>query len=184
MLFVISLQHRLGRINIFKITADRYQSSAILQRMRREGFNAGLLSVDKETAPYMLYSSWIKSGRVKSGFSIHLKNNLKSLIESRRDSGSVKIDHIQGDPIYEDNLPIERSMVGYRAKDISDAASGSAYTLITEMEDLPIYTFDDRMKGETSDQTLNRVLSKLHSGMSLTKSPMQLEREKLKTSNK
>ena len=174
--FVLDL-YRIGKIDIYKVTADRYQSSAILQRMRREGFNASNQSVDKETAPYMLYSSWVKSGRVKAGKSIHLKNNLRSLVEMKRDSGSIKVDHIQGDPIYEDGLPFEKSMVGYRAKDISDVACGSAYPLITELEDLPIYTFDDRVDQNGKEQSLEKILEKIYKSKLLTKSSIQKEKE-------
>lgn len=164
---------KLGNIKIFKVTCDQYQSAAILQRMRREDIDAEKLSVDKETGPYMLYSSWVKSGKVKAGRSIHLKNNLRSLQEVKRDSGSIKIDHIQGNPIYEDNRSWNLSQVGYRAKDISDVACGSAYTLISQDESLPMYTFDD--SGYTKNSLdKSKVLSKLGDRFSLIENKNKL----------
>lgn len=172
--FVIDLK-RLGRLNIYKVTCDTYQSAAVLQRLRREGFDAQVLSVDKEIAPYMTYSSYVKMGKVKAGKSIHLKNNLKSLIETRRDSGSIKIDHIQGNPIYEDGLSFERSQVGYRAKDISDCASGSAYVLITECNNLiPLYTFEEN-SGKEGSTSLAKVLKKLDASLMIRKKRLLID---------
>jgi len=140
--FVIDLRDK-GNLNIWKVTADQYQSSALLQRLRREGFDADRFSVDRETGPYLLYSSWVKNGRVKAGKSIHLKNNLRSLIETTREKGSIKIDHIKGQPIYYDDRGWNDSDVGFRAKDISDTACGSSYFLITDYKQTLLEVFDN-----------------------------------------
>lgn len=159
--FVLDLK-KLGRINILKVTADQYQSATILQRMRREGIEAEKLSVDRETGPYLLYASYVKQGRVKAGKSIHLKNNLKSLVETQRDkSGSVKIDHIQGTPIYEDSGTWNTSQVGYRAKDVSDPACGSVFILLNEYKKTPIYTFDDTVNLEDHKVKRAKVLNNI-----------------------
>ncbi len=163
--FILDLK-RLGGIKIFKVTADQYQSATLLQRLRRESIDAEKLSVDRETGPYMVYSSWVKSGKVKAGKSIHLKNNLKSLVEVRREKGSIKIDHIQGSPIYTDSGSWITSQVGYRAKDISDVACGSAYNLIIDTS-LPKYTFDDRITEASSEASKQKVLKGIHDRLGL-----------------
>lgn len=160
--FVIDLRD-IGHLNIMKVTADQYQSATILQRLRRAGFNAEKLSVDIDTAPYLLYIAKIKSGLVKSGRSIHLKNNLLSLIETVHEkSGRKKIDHKPGNEIYYDGQPWELSMVGQFAKDISDTACGSSYTLLIEYKDIPRYIYDEteELRGLNSTEKLLRELYK------------------------
>lgn len=172
--FILDMK-RLGRINFFKITADQYQSATLLQRLRREGLPAEKFSMDKETGPYLLYASMIKQGRVKAGRSIHLKNNLRSLVEVQRDSGSVKIDHIQGTPIYEDSGTWETSQVGYRAKDISDTAGGSAYPLLTEYKGKPIYTFDDSLTLDKPEKKKEKILKNMKAKYGLGISSQDLD---------
>ena len=163
--FILDLK-RLGKIKLFKVTADQYQSATLLQRLRRENIDAEKLSVDKETGPYMVYSSWVKSGKIKAGNSIHLKNNLKSLVEVRREKGSIKIDHIQGSPIYTDSGSWITSQIGYRAKDISDVACGSAYNLIIDTS-IPKYIFDDRITEASSEASKQKVLKGIHDRLGL-----------------
>lgn len=155
--FVLDLKKK-GGINLFKVTADQYQSAAILQRLRRDSIPAEKLSVDRETGPYMLYASWIKNGKVKAGKSIHLRNNLKSLVEVQREKGGIKIDHLQGQVIYEDNLSWDMSQVGYMAKDVSDTACGSFYSLVSELKVKPKYTFDDSYDPENPEETREKLL--------------------------
>jgi len=134
----------LGRITLYKVTADQYQSSAMLQRLDRLGINVGKLSVDRETSPYRTVSSWMFSEKVKVGRNIFLKNNFKSLVETRTDSGKTKIDHSKGKIVYEDGADWVKSFMGVNAKDISDSFTGSAYTLITELnKKIPFYTWDE-----------------------------------------
>lgn len=162
--FILDLRDK-GNMNLFKVTADQYQSASILQRLRREDIDAEKLSVDRETTPYMLYASEIKGGRVKCGRSIHLKNNLKSLIEQISDKGHKKVEHIKGEPIYEDDFLYDITergwnmcQVGFKAKDVSDSSCGSAYTLLTEYQEIPRYIFNEALMKK--DMTVKKIALK------------------------
>lgn len=149
-LFILDL-HRIGKIPFFKITADKYASSNIIQRLKREGFEASLLSVDKEVSPYHMLVSWIKNGRVKVGKNILLKNNLKSLIETTTDKGNTKIDHLKGHIVYYDGGEWSSSQMGVNAKDVSDSLCGAAFTLISEYKSIPMYQWVEKSKDDTNN---------------------------------
>jgi hypothetical protein len=137
-LFLLDLAQE-GHVNFFKITADSYASANIVQRLKREGFNAARLSVDTDVAPYHVAVSWMKNRRIKAGRNIFLKNNLKSLIETRTDKGTPRIDHQKGKIVYNDGGAWETSLMGLNAKDVSDSLTGAAYTLINEYKIVPGY---------------------------------------------
>lgn len=174
--FIIDLRNK-GKVPIVKVTFDKYASPAFIQRLKREGFNAGLLSVDASTAPYFLYSTYLKNGRIKAGRSIHLKNNLKSLVITSTEKGKEKVDHVQGAPIYTDSGNWKTSQVGYRAKDVSDSSCGSAYTLITEIKEKPTYIFDDTVDPEDIEKMKKKVLDTVHTkfGLSIKKTSKAVE---------
>lgn len=127
-------------VNIYKVTADQYQSSDLLQRLKRVDIPVDKLSVDRETAPYRVVASWILNERVKVGYNIFLKNNFQSLIELTTDKGKQKIDHSKGETVYDDGGDWKSSFMGFNAKDVSDSFTGSAYTLISELSrEVPQY---------------------------------------------
>lgn len=141
--FIIDLK-KLGNINFYKVTADQYQSSDMLQRLKRAGLEVDKLSVDKETTPYRVVLSWILNEKVKAGKNIFLKNNLMNVTEMQDDKGRVKIDHTKGQRVYRDNGNWETSLMGTNAKDASDAFVGSAYINITELGNkIPQYTWTE-----------------------------------------
>lgn len=121
----------LGHLNITSVTADRYQSAFMIERFKRNGFNAFHLSVDRSMTPYKVIVSWLRTGRLKSGRNIILKNNWKSLVEVTSITGRKKIDHIQiKNVIREGPQDWESSLIGWGAKDLSDAVAGAAFTCI------------------------------------------------------
>jgi len=171
--FVLDLKRK-GHIYFHSITADQYQSSDLLQRLAREGLPVSKLSVDRETAPYRVVASWILNGRVKVGKNIFLKNNFQSLIETRTEKGKVKIDHTQGDTVYDDGGDWDQSFMGVHAKDVSDSFTGSAYTLITDLlHEIPQYhwTNDDQFVKDSEGNVTNinnQILKELQEKFSMT----------------
>jgi hypothetical protein len=136
--FILDL--RKAGIQLYKVTSDQYQSSDLLQRLKRDNIPVDKLSVDRETAPYKVIASWIMNGRVKVGYNIFLKNNFKSLIEITTDKGKQKVDHSKGEVVYDDGGDWKQSFMGVNAKDVSDAFTGSAYVLITDLsQEIPQY---------------------------------------------
>jgi len=127
-LFVCDLVTK-GNINLQKITFDSFQSEASIQYIKRQ-LNPDIierLSVDKEMGPYLSFTQLINQNRIRVGRNIFLKNNLKSLrMVKRKRSETMKIDHTIGDT---GNLlgitQWETSLIGFNAKDISDAVCAS-----------------------------------------------------------
>ncbi len=149
--FILNLKNK-ARIDFYKITADQYQSSTLLQRLKRHGIDVDKLSVDREVTPYRVILSWILNEKVKVGKNIFLKNNLLSLIETTTPKGKVKIDHTKGRIVYRDNGNWKTSSMGINAKDASDAFTGSAYVLISELDNIiPRYIWQDK-KSENNKQ--------------------------------
>lgn len=151
-------------INLYKVTADQYQSSDLLQRLKRENIPVDKLSVDRETAPYRVIASWILNERVRVGYNIFLKNNFQSLIEITTDKGKQKIDHSKGETIYDDGGDWKRSFMGFNAKDVSDSFTGSAYILISELSrEVPQYQWLDEINSEErgiNERVLNDINDK------------------------
>lgn len=161
--FVIDLW-RAG-LQIHKVTADQYQSSDLLQRLKREGIPTDKLSVDRETAPYRVVSSWILNNRVKVGYNIFLKNNFQSLLETSTNKGSPRIDHSKGEKVYDDGGDWKRSFMGINAKDVSDAFTGSAYMLISELsKEIPQYQW---IEGESENDIQEQVLKDINEKLGL-----------------
>ncbi len=155
--FIIALKRK-GKLKIKLVTSDQYQSSTILQRLTREGFEAKLFSVDKDVAPYRVVVSWILNKRVKVGRNVILKNNFLSLIELRTATGKKKIDHSKGRVVYDDGANWENSNMGINAKDVSDAMVGSVHNAISLFGDkIPAYQYLD---AEYSEKVLLEKLMK------------------------
>lgn len=142
--FIIDLRN-LGGFKINLVSYDQYQSSESRQNLEREGFeNVERFSVDRDTASYYVYVSWIKNGRIKSGKNIFLKNNLKSLQEVISETaGRKKIDHLKGRIIYEDGGDWNLSLMGINAKDVSDSHCGACFHCINNFKGVPIYQWSD-----------------------------------------
>lgn len=156
--FVIDLK-KIGHIKFHRVSADGYQSSAILQRIERHGIPTAKLSVDKDPGPYYIFLSWIQNERFKIGRNILLKNNLSSLIEKKTGKGSSIIDHTSGKIVYEDGGDWENSAMGIHMKDVSDSVCGSAYTVITELNDkIPRYQWDEKEFEEDNDNVQGKKI--------------------------
>lgn len=145
-LFIKDLKTK-GNIPIEMVTYDQYQSSASIQFLKNEGFDARLFSVDRDNKVYLTYISYLLSGRIKAGRNIYLKNNLKSLQEVVLSSGRKKVDHTKGKLIYWDGAEWETSQMGKFAKDVSDGQCGAFWNALHQYTGIPRYIWED----ETTD---------------------------------
>jgi hypothetical protein len=125
--FISDLQE-VGNILFLHGSFDSFESEATTQFLNRRGIKVEKLSVDRTMDAYLNFISVIESGRLKSGRSIHLKNNLKSLQITQRKgaggkkTGSKKVDHTNGEIVLDGNSTWERSTIGIHAKDAADAS--------------------------------------------------------------
>lgn len=146
-LFILDLK-LIGKIDIAMVTFDQYQSSSTIQFLKEKGFNASLLSVDRDPKIYLTYISLIQSGRIKSGRNIFLKNNLKSLQEVSLSSGRKKIDHTKGKIIYQDTEDWKMSEMGKYAKDISDSHCGAVWNCLHNFIGVPRMLWEDKTNND------------------------------------
>lgn len=117
-----------GHLALFHGSFDSYQSETNIQALERYGFEVENLSVDKTIDPYLFMIQLMEVGNLKMGRNIFLKNNIKSLrMIKRRDTGTPKIDHTQGDVLMPKNVDTEwaTSFLGQNAKDVSDSVCGA-----------------------------------------------------------
>ena len=130
------------------VTYDRYQSSSAVQYLKRKNVNCGNLSVDKTTAPYYTYVSYLSSGKIKSGKNIILKNNIKSLQDTETRAGHHKVDHTKGKTVYEDGGDWQKSNMGKFAKDLADSHCGACYNLIQNHHTVPISQWEESFRDD------------------------------------
>lgn len=163
-LFVTDLVYK-GNISLAKITFDHFESEASIQYIKRMLGKDSIekLSVDIEMGPYLSFTQLINQERVKVGRNIFLKNNLKSLrITKRKRSETQKVDHTAGDTgDLTGDLSWESSLVGYNAKDISDACCASIEACRLYLVDKTTELFNEDEITLTPEQKLAKVNSLL-----------------------
>lgn len=126
----------LGGLNIKWVNFDKFQSDNITQNLRREKFNVDYISADKNNEVYTTLIEEIRQGRIACGRNIFLKNNLKSIHITTRDSGSWKYEHTKGKLVHEsEDINWETSLIGVNAKDCSDAVAECVYMMQKHRED-------------------------------------------------
>jgi hypothetical protein len=135
----------LGRIDLASVTFDRFQSSTTIQYLKEQGFNARAFSVDTSVDPYISYAVLINIGNVKAGRNVFLKNNIKSLMETKTAHGKRKIDHMVGKIVRDDGGHWQTSAMGCYAKDVSDCCAATAYLITHEDEGVPQYVYDRKL---------------------------------------
>ena len=105
-----------SRLPLEIVTADSFQSAALLQRMRKlrnmlgRRIRAGMLSVDASPAPYSVVKQALRDERLVYPNFSKVKRELRELI---RDPKTGRIDH-----------PVEGS------KDIADAMAAASYVIV------------------------------------------------------
>jgi hypothetical protein len=109
-----SLVYQLSKMgfNIGLVSLDGYQSTDFVQIMKRKGYDASILSVDKSIGPYIDMRQALYEGRIDCPFHDFLKYELRTI----ENINNKKVNH-----------PINGS------KDISDALTGVLSALIANV---------------------------------------------------
>src|SRR5574344_149234 len=137
--FILDLK-QLGGLNIRHVAFDGFQSDPSRQFLKRMGITVDYVSVDSDNEPYYTYYDLVTHSRWYCGKNIFVKNNMKSLHETRRKiSNSVKIDHFEGELNYEwENGTWESCTAGKNAKDTCDAIASNIWLLSMYSNELHI----------------------------------------------
>ena len=117
-----------GNLPIRKVSSDSFQNKQFEQDLNRIGITTYTSSVDRTLDPYLHLMTALFNREIKSGKNIFLKNNLDSLIRSRRKSGSEKIDHSEGQTNNKYYGNWKESTCGIHAKDCSDAVTSAIFS--------------------------------------------------------
>lgn len=145
--FILDLARR-GGINLSKVTFDRYESSIGIQMLKDAGLDVAKQSVDYPIGAYLSLAAHVNSGRVRVGYNIVLKNNLRSLHETRTPGGNRKIDHTLGNLVTEDDGDWDHSMVGINAKDVADSLCGAAASCLANFQDHAYFIWEESRENE------------------------------------
>jgi len=125
-------------VKVAGVSTDRYQSSFIKQAMAKDDIPYKLISVDTSKTPYQVFRSKVMTGTVKTGFYRNIRNNMKSLIETKN-----KIDHAVN-PKARTKGREEDKEIGMFAKDIVDSLAGAAYHLSQDLPNISVVdNYDD-----------------------------------------
>lgn len=106
---------RVQGVNVKKVTFDKFQSADTVQLLRRDGFDAGELSVDKDERVYLNLLTLYVEGRIKHPYVELYRRELFSLVYDRTKRERKKVDHPPGG-----------------SKDLTDAVAGAVYTVVHE----------------------------------------------------
>lgn len=177
--FILDLRDK-GGINFGVVSFDMHQSSATRQRLQARGINVERVAVGLTNVnPYLLYISYLHNGRIKAGYNLYLKNNLKSIQEVRTQNNKRSIDHMKG-KVEKGELTHDwdNSRMGYFANDVSDGAVGAVWDCIQHYKGVPRYQWvngvergKEEPKGKLSadergqrvkEEVLRRVREKHH----------------------
>lgn len=102
-------------VNVKKVTFDKFQSADTVQLLRRDGFDAGELSVDKDERVYLNLLTLYVEGRIKHPYVELYRRELFSLVYDRTKRERKKVDHPPGG-----------------SKDLTDAVAGAVYMVVHE----------------------------------------------------
>jgi hypothetical protein len=160
--FAMDLRN-LGRLNIKHISFDGFQSKPTQQFLQRAGFTVDYVSVDRDNKPYLTYINLVNDGRWHCGKNIFLKNNMKSLVMAKRRSGSTKVEHVDGDLIYDWTMDWDKCLAGIYAKDGTDAVAGNMALLEQYANDFPpVVEWDPELTaGRTTESVKKNVTDRL-----------------------
>lgn len=118
--FIIDVVEECG-VLIEVLSADQYQSSALLQEFEQKKIarNVHRVSVDRTSEPYLTFSRLTADGRVKLGHCPILKNQLENLFYDK-------------DKIY-----------SHKRKDLADSIVGAVWNAHNNHKDFPVERFDE-----------------------------------------
>ncbi len=140
---------------------DQFQSTSFEQGLSRAGLKTRYTSVDRSNDPYLQFIDAVNNGRYFAGKNIMLKNNLFSIHMSKRRSGSIKVDHFNGDNVYQDSfcMPYSKyseeswtkSQVGINAKDALDCCVSNVTLLNTYIDEFSVPTLFTPYNKQSTD---------------------------------
>lgn len=121
--FILDLAD-IGNISIGMVNFDNFQSETTKQALKRRGIPLDYISADKKNEPYQALIDYITHERFFAGKNIFLKNNLRSIHWTKRESGTTKVDHFNGKIVNEsEDTNWETSLLGTNAKDVADTCA-------------------------------------------------------------
>lgn len=158
--FIIDLID-IGNINIGMVSFDQFQSETTKQALRRRGIPLDYISVDKKNEPYQALIDYITHERFFAGKNLFLKNNLRSIHWTKRESGTTKVDHFNGKIVNEsDDEGWDTSQLGVNAKDVADTCAACLTLLLKNDLEFAPTTEWVANKG-TSRETVKQRISNL-----------------------
>lgn len=160
--FLILDMVKYGGINVKKVSFDQFQSDSSRQFLIRHNIDAIRYSVDISTEPYLSFISYMSQERVKMGKNLIMKNNMKSLVNVKKDNGKNKIDHEQGDWLDLTNLDWDKSRMGYYGKDLSDSVVASCMLADLYGTDSADYIWDESRENYKKQNTVENLKEDLY----------------------
>jgi hypothetical protein len=106
-------------VPIWRVTYDTYQSRGEIQTLRKLGFTADAVSVDRTDEAYVALKHAYAEGRIMTYRYATLERELREL---ERDIDKRKVDHPARSP----------ETGGLGSKDVADSLAGSFYSAITD----------------------------------------------------
>lgn len=156
----------IGNMFIQGVYIDQFQSQTLIQALQRSKIDAKKQSVDKTLEPYQTLLTFMINNFIKVGKNIFLKNNLDSLITTKRNDKEV-IDHTKGtvNNIYNGNF--EYSSAGINAKDCSDALCQAFWGAFSDDTSQPFIIYEEENKKYSNnpqdfDDVISKTWSQLH----------------------
>ncbi len=164
--FLVVDLKRFGKINIKMVSFDGFQSDTSRQYLVRHDIDTIRFSVDLSPEPYLSFISYMNQGRIQMGKNLIVKNNLKSLVNTKSNTGKPRIDHVKGEWHDLDKTDWNTSRIGYYGKDLSDSlvASVSIADLYGADSGDYIWNPDLELKKKTESKiiALDDIKNKLH----------------------
>jgi hypothetical protein len=117
--FLLDMKFK-ANVYIKALYTDTFESETQKQQLQRYGIDTIKQSVVETLNPYLMLLTYLTTESIKCGRNIFLKNNLQSLMRTRK-NGKEKIDHTNGIEINKYVGGFETSSAGIHAKDCSDA---------------------------------------------------------------
>lgn len=139
----LSKTHEIGAV-----TCDQFGSKQLLQDLKREGFNAFEISVDRTAIPYQNLKQAIYEGRIQLPQSKLLQRELRELQASRK-NGKMKVDHPEA-------TSADMLTYGKGSKDCADALAGAIEAILRDLD-----TFTYLAKPYVQSQYIDHMKSKV-----------------------
>ena len=154
----------IGDVWVHGVYGDSFQSQTLIQVLKRHNVLAVKQSVDKIIEPYQTFFTYMINEQIKSGKNIYFKNNLDSLITTKR-KGKQVIGHSMGktENMYTGNW--KSSKCGINGKDVSDGGCHAFWGAVNS-EIIPTTIYEDenlKFSPEEDKQPLiESAFKKLH----------------------